>query len=310
MKAPLLEEKKTQENKGKERSWGDNNQKKQYGLMDFFKFIFPFLWKGGLIIKINTILTFLLLIVTKGLNVVHPLILKYVIDDITLGTAGHNQADTFFMIGMYSLTRFSADFINYIREIPFATVSASAEIYVADLVYNHIQHQSLAFHLSRETGKVIRIVSRGSQSFASILRYTCFSLLPIILELTFVLGVIYIIYPWEFFAVTFLSVMLYIFVTVCITEWRAKYFKKMAQKDTEYNQKATDSLLNFETVKYFNAEKHEQDRFLKALGEYKKENVTVANSLVVLNIAQAFIIALGLSGSLFLAYNQITGGAL
>jgi ABC-type transport system involved in Fe-S cluster assembly fused permease/ATPase subunit len=189
-------------------------------------------------------------------------------------------------------------------------VSASAEIYVADLVYNHVQHQSLAFHLSRETGKVIRIVSRGSQSFSAILRYTCFSLLPIILELSFVMGVIGFIYPWEFVACTFASVVLYIFVTVMITEWRAKHFKSMAQKDTEYNQKATDSLLNFETVKYFNAEKHEENRFLEALGEYKSKNIIVANSLVVLNITQALIIALGLTGSLFLAYYQISDHTL
>lgn len=109
--------------------------------MDFFKFVFPFLWRGSLLIRINTVLTFLLLILTKALNVVHPLILKYIIDSITLGNTGKDhQADIFFMIGMYTLTRFSADFVNYIREIPFATVSASAEIHVANLVYNHVQH--------------------------------------------------------------------------------------------------------------------------------------------------------------------------
>lgn len=116
------------------------------------------------------------------------------------------------------------------------------------------------------------------------------------------LSVIGTLYPLEFFACTALSVILYILATVFVTEWRAKYFKKMAMKDAEYNQKATDSLLNFETVKYFNAEEHEERRFLKALGEYKKENIIVANSLVVLNITQAFIIALGLSSCLFLAY--------
>lgn len=93
-----------------------------------------------------------------------------------------------------------------------------------------------------------------------------------------------------------------------MTEWRAKYFKSLATKDTEYNQKATDSLLNFETVKYFNAEKHEEERFLNALGEYKKENITVAKSLVVLNITQSGIIALGLLTALLIAYHKIIGG--
>jgi ATP-binding cassette subfamily B protein len=111
-----------------------------------------------------------------------------------------------------------------------------------------------------------------------------FQIVPLIIELVFVMIIILSLYPWVFFAVTFLSVVIYVAATIYITEWRAKYFKTLAQKDTEYNQKATDSLLNFETVKYFNAELHEEQRFLKALGEYKKENITVAKSLVVLNI--------------------------
>jgi ATP-binding cassette, subfamily B, heavy metal transporter len=123
----------------------------------------------------------------------------------------------------------------------------------------------LSFHLSRETGKIIRIVSRGSQSFAQILRYMLFNLLPIFIELIFVLIVILVLYPVAFFFICGGSVAIYITVTVVITEWRAKYFKSMAMKDSEYNQKATDSLLNFETVKYFNAEEHEEKRFITAL---------------------------------------------
>ena len=145
-------------------------------------------------------------------------------------------------------------------------------------------------------------MSRGSQSFAQILRLTVFNILPIVFELTFVLIVISILYPVEFFGATFACVILYIIATVVVTEWRAKYFKVLAMKDTEYNQKATDSLLNFETVKYFNAEDHEEQRFMKALGEYKVENVRVANSLVVLNVVQSLIICAGLAVTLFLAF--------
>jgi ATP-binding cassette, subfamily B, heavy metal transporter len=111
-----------------------------------------------------------------------------------------------------------------------------------------------------------------------------FQILPLIVELILVMAIIFTLYPVVFFLVTLGSVVVYIGATVVLTEWRAKYFKSMAQKDTEYNQKATDSLLNFETVKYFNAEKHEEDRFLKALGDYKRENVIVAKSLVALNM--------------------------
>lgn len=176
------------------------------------------------------------MLLAKGLNVFHPIIQKTVIDRITNTYDDHTaKVEIFFLIGLYALVRFSADFTNYIREIPFANVSASAEVYIAHMVYNHVQNQSLSFHLSRETGKVIRVVSRGSQSFAQILRYTVFSLLPIIIELIFVLVIIGILYPIEIFAVTLLSVILYIFLTVTLTEWRARYFKQLALKDTEYN---------------------------------------------------------------------------
>lgn len=121
--------------------------------------------------------------------------------------------------------------------------------------------------------------------------------------------IISILYPIIFFTVVFTSVFVYVFLTIVLTEWRAKYFKRMAQKDTEYNQKATDSLLNFETVKYFNAERHEEGRFLRALGEYKKENITVAKSLVALNITQGGTIALGLLVSLLFAYSKIENGS-
>jgi ATP-binding cassette subfamily B protein len=114
---------------------------------------------------------------------------------------------------------------------------------------------------------------------------TLFNLLPLGLELIFVQIVIATLYPIVFFFITLASIVLYVGATVGITEWRAKHFKRMATKDTEYNQKATDSLLNFETVKYFNAEDHEEKRFMKALEEYKHENVIVARGLSLLNIA-------------------------
>jgi len=140
-------------------------QKKTYSLWDFAKFTFPFLWRGGTLIRIQTVLTFILLFVAKGLNVTHPLILKFAIDSIQecdTYEGCRNTGNTYFLVAMYCVVRFTADFVNNIREIPFANVSASAEIYIAHLVYTHVQNQSLAFHLSRETGKVIRTVSRGS----------------------------------------------------------------------------------------------------------------------------------------------------
>lgn len=129
---------------------------------------------------------------------------------------------------MYAIVRFTADFVNNIREIPFANVSASAEIYIAHLVYSHIQNQSLAFHLSRETGKVIRTVSRGSQSFSTILRMALFQIFPLCVELILVMFIIMGLYPIVFFFVVLTSVVVYVGATIQLTEWRAKYFKSLA----------------------------------------------------------------------------------
>ena len=139
MVAPLLQQNKKEVTKKPAKSWHSEGSKKQYSLLDFMKFTFPFLWKGGYIVKTCTVLTFVLLVLTKVLNVIHPLILKEVIDAVTSTNYGDEmQRHTYFLIGMYTLTMFSADFVNYIREVPFATVSASAETYIAHMVYNHI----------------------------------------------------------------------------------------------------------------------------------------------------------------------------
>ena len=177
-----------------------------------------------------------------------------------------------------------SDLLNYLREIPYATMSALAEISIAHDVYDHVQRQSLAFHLGRETGKIIRIVSRGSQSFASVLRMISFNLVPLQIEICLVLIIFGTLFDWRFLLLQLGAISFYIFVTYTLTEIRARGFKSMAQADQNYNQKATDSLLNFETVKYFNAEDHEEKRFEKALLNYKTKNISVAKSLVILNI--------------------------
>jgi ABC-type transport system involved in Fe-S cluster assembly fused permease/ATPase subunit len=129
---------------------------------------------------------------------------------------------------MYGLLKFSADAVGYMRELPFAHVSGAAEVYIAGLVYHHTQRQSLAFHLSRETGKIIRIVSRGSQSFASILRYAVIMIWPTLLEIILVLGIILYLYPVEFFANACIFVVLYFVATIYLTERRAGDFKRFA----------------------------------------------------------------------------------
>lgn len=245
-----------------------------------------------------------MIILAKVLNVTHPLLLKYLIDTLIAGES------IYFLVVAYTVNRLLADFVNNLREVTFAKVSANAEVYIANKVYNHIQNQSLAFHLKRETGKIIRICSRGSQSFSQILRYTIFNIWPLFLELLFVVVIVGIYYPYWFFILIILSIIAYVVDTFMVTEWRAKFFKNMNIKDNNYVQKATDSLLNFETVKYFNAEQHEEKRYMDALQEYKTENIRVTKSLVVLGMSQATIINVGLLLNLLLANYMIVNGTL
>ena len=124
-----------------------------------------------------------------------------------------------------------SDFVTNLKDVTFAGVAASAEAYIADHVFNHVQRQSLGFHLSRETGKIIRIVSKGSQSFSNALKFSLFNIAPMFLELGFVLIILGVFYNIWFFAVTLASVLLYLVDTFLITNWRAKQFRDLTKMD-------------------------------------------------------------------------------
>ena len=152
-------------------SWeGNTTVQKTYGFGAFLKFACPFLWSGGCFMRFVTVFTFLLLFASRACNIAHPLILKRIIDNISCDREEKSNDcpesdEVYILIIAYAGVKFAADFLNFIRELPFAYVSANAEKHIATMVYSHIQNQSLSFHLSRETGKIIRIVSKGSSSF-------------------------------------------------------------------------------------------------------------------------------------------------
>ena len=134
--------------------------------------------------------------------------------------------DTYILIAAYATCKFLNEMINYLREVPFAYIMASAEQHIAELVYRHVTNLSLAFHLSRETGKIVKIVSKGAHAFAMVLRYMLFSILPVIVEVIFILVSIGVKYDWLFLLVNLGCIVLYLIVTFAFTEWRAKHFKQ------------------------------------------------------------------------------------
>ena len=206
-------------------TWRETDAKKSKGVFASLMFVLPMLWKGNWWVRLQVILTAFMIILSKLLNVspnpqvAHPICLKFLIDDLTAGGSGYYD------LLLYVLVKFSADICGNLREITFANISASAEIFIAEKVYKHVSDLPLQFHLERQTGKVLRVASRGSQSFASLLRYAVFVIGPMFLELGLVVGTIAFIFPWYFFLAMLGSVILYILDTFIVTEWRAKYFK-------------------------------------------------------------------------------------
>ena len=175
-----------------------------------------------------------------------------------------------------------------------------AETGISETVMSHIQQQSLAYHLHRETGKVLRVVSRGASAFSWVIRMLLFQFVPIFLDLGLTMAVLLAYYDYYFALIAGGLVVVYVIITGWIQAWRNRIFTEVNNRDNSYNQKVTDSLLNFETVKYFNAEGHEERRFKRALNELQDYNIKYQLSLSVINIAQQIVINGGQIGILIL----------
>ena len=229
-----------------------------------------------------------MMFVAKGLNAVPGYLIKFVIDDIV------NQKMAFHFIFLYCGFRQVGDLINKWRDVIWAPVAANCEVYVEDIIFRHLQKQSMSFHVSRETGKIIAICSKGSTHFSQVLRLIMFLYLPLLLEVGFICLMIFYAFPPIFFYFQIASVVFYVVSVTVAAEWRHKLFEKEADKSNQYTQKATDTLMNYETVNYFNAHDHERKRFLGALSEYEEATVNVSFSLAIINIIHSIIISLGL----------------
>lgn len=168
----------------------------------------------------------------------------------------------------------------------------------------------MEFHLKRETGRILRAVQMGSSSFVSILNLVVFQLMPIFIKLVMVCTTIIILYSYQFVLINLACMAIYFGVNYVLTEWRSKFFKEKSQKDQGYNQKAIDSLINFETVQYFNAEHHEKTRFFKQLQEFKDSQLKMVQSMKVQNTCLSLIILAGRTASLMLCYKYIVDGQL
>src|SRR5438094_7211362 len=238
------------------------------------------------------------LIGAKLANVGVPLIMKEVVDRLDVQTA--IIAVPVALLAIYGILRFSATLFGELRDVLFVPVTQRAIRRVALGVFRHLHSLSLRFHLERQTGGMTRDIERGTRGISTLLSYLIFSIIPVILEFALVAAVLIAKFDWRFAAVTFGAVILYIAFTVSVTESRMAIRRQANELDSHANTRAIDSLLNYETVKYFGNEEFEARRYDENLQGYEAAAVKNEASLGLLNIGQSFIIAVAVTALMLL----------
>ncbi len=264
----------------------------------------PFLWEY----RVRVVLALVFLIFSKVANVGIPLMLKDIVDALD-----HDNMQLVLPLGLllgYGALRLTSSLFNELRDAVFARVRHGAMRKVSVRVLDHLHRLSLRYHLERKTGGISRDIERGTRSVSSLLNYMVFSILPTLVEVTLIAGILLKRYSVWFAVITFVSVIAYIFFTFRITEWRMKYRVKMNASDSKANTQAIDSLINYETVKYFGNEQHELSRYDASLEEWEDAAVKSQTSLSALNVGQASIIALGVTSIMILASSGVVEGQL
>ena len=276
--------------------------------------VLPYLWpEGQFWVKRRVVLALIALVVGKLISVSTPFLYKAAVDSL----ANENRDDAWLLVygavGLtvaYGVARLGAVAFNELRDAIFVRVGQRALRALALETFTHIHRLSMRYHITRKTGGLSRIIERGVKGVDFLLRFMLFSIGPLILELALVAGIFWTLFGWQYMAVVLVTITLYILFTFRVTEWRVKIRREMNDQDTDANQKAIDSLLNFETVKYFGAEAREAQRYDGAMQRYESAAVKTGLSLSFLNGGQAFIITVGLILVMVMAAMGVQKGAL
>ncbi|MGA0114241.1 MAG: ABCB family ABC transporter ATP-binding protein/permease [Burkholderiales bacterium] len=247
--------------------------------------LLPYLWEY----KWRVVTALVFLVAAKLANVGVPLVMKDIVDglDSTKAVLVLPLA----LLVAYGVLRLSTVLFAELRDVVFIPVTQRATRRIALAVFRHLHALSLRFHLDRQTGGMSRDIERGTRGISTLLSFMLFSIIPVVLEFALVAGVLFAKFDWRFVAVTFVAVIVYIAFTIGITEWRTAIRKRANELDSKANTRAIDSLLNYETVKYFNNEDYEARRYDDSLQRYEVMAVRNEASLGLLNVGQAAIIA-------------------
>ncbi|RJG02247.1 ABCB family ABC transporter ATP-binding protein/permease [Noviherbaspirillum sedimenti] len=272
------------------------------------KTLLPYLWAY----KGRVMLALAFLVGAKLANVGVPLVLKHLVDHLTLGP-GQTRALLALPIGLllaYGLLRLSTTLFTELREFVFARVTQRAVRTIALQVFRHLHALSLRFHLNRQTGGMTRDIERGTRGVSSLVSYTLFSILPTLIEIGLVIGYLVLQYDIWFSVITAGALVTYIAFTVVVTEWRTHFRRSMNELDSKANTKAIDSLINYETVKYFGNEELEARRYDQDFQRYENAAVKSQTSLSLLNTGQSLIIAAAVTLILWRATSGVIDGSM
>jgi len=258
---------------------------------------------------VRVVIAMVLLAAAKGFNVYVPFFYKAAVDALSADVAGIIVVPVMIIVG-YGLARVMAQALGEIRDAVFAKVAQHAIRSVALKTFNHLHSLALRFHLDRQTGGLSRTIERGTKGIQFLLSFTLFNILPTLLEILLVCGILLWKYNFWFAAITLGTIFGYIAFTMMVTEWRMKYRRQMNDSDAEANTKAIDSLLNYETVKYFGNEDHEASRFDSSMARYQTAAVRSQTTLSYLNIGQGVIVSVGLIVVMLLAAMGVRDGSM
>jgi ABC-type transport system involved in Fe-S cluster assembly fused permease/ATPase subunit len=256
-------------------------------------------------LRMRVVLSMLALVLAKVVNVYGPFLYKDAIDGLTVKPI---IALPIGFIVAYALSRVMTQVFGELRDYLFISVAQYVQRVIALETFHHLHYLSLAFHLDRQTGGLTRVIERGTRAIQTVLSFMLFNIGPTLLEILMVSIILWVKFNWKYAVVTFVTVSLYVYFTFAITNWRTKFRRSMNDRDTEANTKAIDSLLNYETVKYFGNEEHEYRRYDVSLAAYQVEAIRSQASLSLLNIGQGFIIGICVLSTMYMSASGVMSG--
>ncbi|MBT5432500.1 MAG: ABC transporter ATP-binding protein/permease [Rhodospirillaceae bacterium] len=275
------------------------------------KNLLPYLWPvGEWNLRARVVIAMVFLVLSKVAIVMVPIFYKDAVDALVSAEEGLLLIVPVGVILAYGLARIASLGFSEARDAIFARVGQRAIRQIILEVFRHLHRLSLRFHLERQTGGLSRIIERGNRAIELLLRISLFNLIPTIIELILVFGILWYMLDIEIAAITLVTVVVYIVYTMVVTQWRIQFRRNMNDADTSANTRAIDSLLNYETVKYFGNEDHEARRYDEGLARYEEAAVKSSVSLAALNFGQAAIISVGLTLVMLLSASGIVDGSM